>query len=167
MHSFGDSLICVCICVWILAEGPRGNKSRYYLHTNQPTSGSGECSTWICDLKFNLTQICIIDITMGTYVYNSDLVWYIFLVVLNSHTKPILVKRSWNHLQKLIIQELGLFYKHVKSATSIILLMYRSWGLLVWMSTRCGMQFVWGWYLVTWCVCDFCVEMVLAAGGRA
>jgi hypothetical protein len=85
---------------------------------------------------------------MGTYVYNSDLVWYIFLVVLNSHTKPILVKRSWNHLQKLIIQEPVLFYNHIKSAASIKLLMNRSWGLLVWMSTRCGMQFLEGWYLL-------------------
>jgi hypothetical protein len=97
---------------------------------------------------FNLTQICIIDITMGTYVYNIDLVWYIFLVVLNSHSKPILVKRSWNHLQKLIIQEPVLFYNHIKSAASIILLMNRSWGLLVWISTRCGMQFLEGWYLL-------------------
>jgi hypothetical protein len=96
---------------------------------------------------------------MGTYVYNSDLVWYIFLVVLNSHSKPILVKRFWIHLQKLIIQELGLFYKHIKSATSIILLMYRSWGLLVWMSTRCGMQFVWGWYLLQGVVLGYLVCM--------
>jgi hypothetical protein len=44
---------------------------------------------------------------MGTYAYNSDLVLYIFLVVLNTNSKPILVKRFWIHLQKLIIQELG------------------------------------------------------------
>jgi hypothetical protein len=58
MHSFGDSLICVCTRVWILAAGPRRDRSRYYLHPNQPTSGSSECSTWISDLKFNLTPIC-------------------------------------------------------------------------------------------------------------
>jgi hypothetical protein len=104
---------------------------------------------------FNLTQICIIDITMGTYVYIIVLVWYFFFVALNSHSKPILVKRSWNHLQKLIIQEPVLFYNHIKSATSIILLMRGNWGLHDWMSTRCGMQFLEGWYLVhlVWYVC--------------
>jgi hypothetical protein len=39
---------------------------------------------------------------LGTYVFNSELVWLIFL--LNSHSKPILEKRPWNHLQKLIFE---------------------------------------------------------------
>jgi hypothetical protein len=114
---------------------------------------------------FNLTQICIIDITMGTYVYNIVLVWYFFFVALNSHSKPILVKRSWNHLQKLIIQEPVLFYNHIKSATSIILLMRGSWGLHVWMSTRCGMQFLEGWYLLQGIVLGYFVCNLLMCGG--
>jgi hypothetical protein len=94
MHCSGDSLICVCTCVWILAAGPRGDRSRHYLHPNQPPSGSGECSTWISDLKFNLTQICLQLKFDSQFLWNSiHVIWY-RIQALGMHCKKTITPKG-------------------------------------------------------------------------